>query len=81
MALAPARVPFLVAGVVVVARILPAEPLPGTSPAEIKVLQALRRLPESWVVLHSVAWQSLRDGREGDGEADVVAINPRWVLL
>ncbi len=58
------------------ARILPAEPLPGTSPAEIKVLQALRRLPEAWVVLHSVAWQSLRDGRQGDGEADVLAINP-----
>jgi hypothetical protein len=40
------------------------------------VLKALQRLPEPWVVLDSVAWQSPREGREGDGEADVVAIHP-----
>lgn len=33
-------------------------------------------LEDAWLVFHSVAWQSLRGGRPGDGEADFVLFHP-----
>lgn len=41
----------------------------------------LRRLPDEYRVLHHVSWQSRRQGREGDGEADFVVIHPRNGIL
>jgi hypothetical protein len=38
-------------------------------------------LPAPWSVVHSVAWQSTRNGRQGDGEADFVAVHPEHGLL
>ena len=56
--------------------------LPGNaSPSEKPVYEALRKLPDPWRVFHSVAWQSLRKGRQGDGEADFVLIHPGHGLL
>ena len=56
--------------------------LPGNaSPSEKPVYRALEQLPDPWRVFHSVAWQSLRKGRQGDGEADFVLIHPRHGLI
>ena len=43
--------------------------------------EALTKLPDPWRVFHSVAWQSLRNGRQGDGEADFVLIHPKHGLI
>ena len=59
----------------------PRDPLPGTSDSELKVRAALRDLDDDWTVLHGVAWQSVRDGRPGDGEADFVLVNPAHGML
>ena len=40
------------------------------------VADALRRLPEPWTAIHHVAWQSVRHGRQGDGEADFLVLHP-----
>ncbi|WP_082884980.1 NERD domain-containing protein [Bradyrhizobium stylosanthis] len=45
--------------------------------SERLVADSLRQLPDDYVVLHHVAWQSRRNGREGDGEADFLVIHPR----
>jgi hypothetical protein len=45
--------------------------------SERRVADALRRLPEGWIVLHHVSWQSNRNGRQGDGEADFIILHPR----
>jgi len=45
--------------------------------AEGEVFAAFSRLDDEWTVLYSVPWQSLRDGRQGDGEADFVLIHPK----
>jgi len=45
--------------------------------SERRVAEALRRLPDGWVVLHHVSWQSKRGGRQGDGEADFIVLHPR----
>lgn len=58
------------------ARVVPESPLPGTSPAELKVRDALVHLSDAWTIAHGVAWQSVRNGRQGDGEADFVAVHP-----
>lgn len=42
---------------------------------------ALRMLSEDWTVLHHVSWQSRRDGRQGDGEADFLVIHPKFGLI
>lgn len=56
--------------------------LPGdASPSEKPVYRALEQLPDPWRVFHSVAWQSMRKGRQGDGEADFVLIHPRHGLI
>lgn len=45
--------------------------------SERRVADALRRLPDGWIVLHHVSWQSKRGGRQGDGEADFIILHPR----
>lgn len=49
--------------------------------SEKRVADALRRLPNDWVILHHVSWQSKRAGRQGDGEADFVVLHPRKGML
>jgi len=51
------------------------------SPSERPVFNALQQLPDPWRVFHSVAWQSRRKGRQGDGEADFVLLHPRHGLI
>jgi hypothetical protein len=64
-----------------VATVLPARVLDGVSPAEIKVRDALKQLPSPWTVLHGIAWQDVRNGRPGDGEADFVLLHPGHGML
>lgn len=49
--------------------------------SERRVATALRSLPDDWIVLHHVCWQSKRGGRQGDGEADFVLLHPKRGLL
>ncbi|MDF2995117.1 MAG: hypothetical protein K0R27_754 [Xanthobacteraceae bacterium] len=49
--------------------------------SERRVAVALQALPDEWVVLHHVSWQSKRGGRQGDGEADFVVLHPKRGLL
>ncbi len=49
--------------------------------SEYRVATALRTLPDDWIVLHHVSWQSQRGGRQGDGEADFVILHPKRGLL
>lgn len=49
--------------------------------SERSTLEALRNLPDEWCVFQSVKWQSLRKGRQGDGEADFVLLSPSAGLL
>lgn len=49
--------------------------------SERRVATALRQLPDDWTVLHHVSWQSQRNGRQGDGEADFVVLHPKRGLL
>lgn len=49
--------------------------------SERLVADALKQLPLDWIVLHHVSWQSKRGGKQGDGEADFIVINPRKGLL
>ena len=53
----------------------PRDPPPGAEGSELKVRAALEALSDDWVVLHQVRWQSVRNGRPGDGEADFVLVN------
>lgn len=49
--------------------------------SETVILAALKRLDDDWTVLHSVAWQSPRNGRQGDGETDFVLLHPRQGVI
>ncbi len=49
--------------------------------SEIKLAQALSALEDDWHVLHSVFWQSKREGRQGDGEADFLLMHPKFGIL
>jgi hypothetical protein len=53
----------------------------GTPDSERRVADALRGLTDGWRVMHSVAWQGLKDGRLYDGEADFVIIHPDHGLI
>lgn len=44
--------------------------------SERRAARALRELSDGWVVLHHVSWQSKRNGRQGDGEADFLLLHP-----
>lgn len=62
------------------ARFFPTEPMNNYA-SERTVRAALARLDDKWRVFHSVAWQSERHGRQGDGEADFVLLHPEHGLL
>jgi hypothetical protein len=38
-------------------------------------------LDDTWRLFHSVVWQGLRHGRQADGEADFVLMNPRYGII
>ncbi|KAB0537053.1 hypothetical protein HNQ68_003165 [Pseudochrobactrum saccharolyticum] len=63
------------------AKMIPNEPVAGTPMSERVVHTALSRLDDNWIVIHSVRWQSLRNGRPGDGEADFILIHPKRGIL
>ena len=44
--------------------------------AERQVFETFKTLDDQWMVFYSVAWQSERFGKEGDGEADFVLVHP-----
>ncbi len=63
------------------ARLYPPQP-PGSAPSsERMVFERLAGLDDDWLVFHSVAWQGIRHGRQGDGEADFVLAHPHKGLL
>lgn len=49
--------------------------------AERQVFDRLSQLSSSFVVFYSVAWQSRKDGRARDGEADFVISHPDYGIL
>lgn len=49
--------------------------------SEQKVWRALSALPDEWRVFHSVRWQSIRGGRQGDGEADFLLLHRSFGLV
>ncbi len=63
------------------ARMYPARLPIDVSSSESAVYNALKHLGDPWRVFHSVAWQSRRNGRQGDGEADFVLVHPRHGLI
>jgi RecA/RadA recombinase len=56
-------------------KILPAVPPSRTPRSELKVRKAFLSV-NNVVVLHSVAWQGIRRGRQADGEADFIVLVP-----
>lgn len=52
-----------------------------TEDSERRVADAFKMLPDDWTVVHHVSWQSKRNGRQGDGEADFILLHPRKGLL
>lgn len=63
------------------ARLIPAKLPEGTPYSERRVHQAAAALSDDWTVMHSVRWQSFRNGRQGDGEADFVFVHPKRGIL
>lgn len=63
------------------AKMIPADPVPGSPESEAAVFESLRKLDDSWTVIHSVRWQALRGRRQGDGEADFVLVHRRHGLI
>jgi hypothetical protein len=59
----------------------PRDPPARANDAELRVRHALESLSDHWVVLHQVQWQSVRNGRPGDGEADFVLVNSNHGML
>ena len=57
------------------ARLYPPDIPPDAPRSEQAVYRALQQLDDGWLVFHSVAWQSKRAGREGDGEVDFVIVH------
>lgn len=49
--------------------------------AERQVFEALQKLDDDWTILYSVAWQGIREGRQGDGEADYILLHPSHGLF
>jgi hypothetical protein len=58
------------------ARFYPTLQPPGLVHSESTVWIALTALDDQWRVFHSVRWQSVRRGRQGDGEADFILLHP-----
>ena len=61
---------------VTVAHFTPLTPEPGTPQSERDTWRALTGLDDKWRVFHHRSWQSLRRGRQGDGEADFILVHP-----
>ena len=59
----------------------PGKPPDDIAPSERPIFASLQKLPDPWRVFHSVAWQSKRNGRPGDGEADFVLVHPHHGLI
>jgi len=49
--------------------------------SELRVANALKSLDDHWTVIHNVTWQSVRAGREGDGEADFLLLHPKYGMI
>lgn len=64
-----------------VARVFSDRPRQGTPDSELRVLDAFRLLDDDWWVFHSVRWQALRRGRQGDGEADFVVMHADYGVV
>jgi hypothetical protein len=64
-----------------VAIFYPANPPERSPSSELRVRDALRGLDDRWRIFHQVVWQSRRNGREADGEADFVLLHPSGGLL
>ena len=47
----------------------------GAPASELRVRQVLALLDDSWHVFQQVRWQSVRNGRQGDGEADFLLLH------
>ena len=58
----------------------PSEAPPNSPISEIKVRKHLSKA-DDLVVFHSVAWQSRRHGKQGDGEADFIVLVPDLGIL
>jgi RecA/RadA recombinase len=56
-------------------KLLPIDPPLRTPRSELKVREAFKGV-DNVVVLHSVAWQGIRRGRQADGEADFIVLVP-----
>lgn len=57
---------------------------PPTAPhhtSEVPLFEALHALDDDWRIYGSVIWQSLRKGRQGDGEIDFVLCHPLHGLI
>jgi hypothetical protein len=65
----------------VMARMYPQRLPDDASASERPIFNALQQLSDPWRVFHSVAWQSRRNGRQGDGEADFVLLHPEHGLI
>ena len=63
------------------ARLIPVKLPEGTPYSERRVHQAAAPLSDDWTIIHSVRWQSFRNGRQGDGEADFVFVHPNRGIL
>lgn len=59
----------------------PAELRPNAPNSEKKLFTALKTLSDDWRIYAHVVWQSARNGRQGDGEADFIAIHPQSGIL
>ena len=49
--------------------------------AENQVFEKFKTLDDQWMVFYSVAWQSERFGKEGDGESDFVLVHPSYGIF
>jgi hypothetical protein len=58
-----------------VAKFYPPTPPVDIESSELKVWRALQSLPDEWRIFHSVRWQSIRGGKQGDGEADFLLLH------
>lgn len=49
--------------------------------AESEVFRRLQELDDDWLVLYSVGWQSMRNGKQGDGEIDFLLVHQQFGLF
>ena len=53
----------------------------GAEWSEEQTYNAFQSLDDEWTVIHHVPWQSLRNGHQGDGEADFVLLHCNFGIL